>query len=121
MAGGSITLSGSSSDNVLQFSFSNASWNTIGDGADLPGPVTAITVNDRNYSSVFAAGRCVFVLSYPQAGNLYRYIVLSMDHTLSWLPGMAIPGHHKALPSGAPALFPSSLWFLCKINTAHKD
>lgn len=60
IAGGSITVSGSSSDNVLQFSFTNASWSTVGDGADLPGPVTAITVNNGNWSSIFAAGRYVF-------------------------------------------------------------
>ena len=59
IAGGSVTISGTSSDNVLQFTFSNASWSPLGDGANLPGPVTAITVNDGNASSVFAAGRCV--------------------------------------------------------------
>ncbi|KAH8995626.1 cortical protein marker for cell polarity-domain-containing protein [Lactarius akahatsu] len=59
VAGGSITISGSSSDNVLQFTFNNASWSTLGDGANLPGPVTAITVNDGNSSSIFAAGRSV--------------------------------------------------------------
>ena len=69
MAGGSITLSGSSSDNVLEFTFNNASWNTVGDGSSLPGPVTAITVNNGNSSSIFAAGRCVSILSYLQPGN----------------------------------------------------
>jgi hypothetical protein len=60
IAGGSITLSGPSSDNVLQFTFSNASWSIMGNGANLPGPVTAVTVNNGNTSSIFAAGRCVF-------------------------------------------------------------
>lgn len=83
MAGGSITLSGSSSDNVLQFTFSNGSWSTIGNGASLPGPVTAITVNNRNYSSIFAAGRCVCILSYQQAGNSHRYS--SVDGSSSFL------------------------------------
>lgn len=56
----------------------------MGDGgADLPGPVTAITVNDHNYSSIFAAGRCVHILSYQQAGNLYRYS--SVDGSQSFL------------------------------------
>jgi hypothetical protein len=90
VAGGSITLSGSSSDNVLQFTFSNASWSTVGDGAGLPGPVTAITVNNRNYSSIFAAGRCVCILSYQQAGNLYRYS--SVDGSSSFLA--AWDGHN---------------------------
>ncbi|KAI9507897.1 cortical protein marker for cell polarity-domain-containing protein [Russula earlei] len=59
IAGGSVTLSGSSSDNVLQFTFNNATWSTVGDGLDLPGPVTAVTVNNGNWSSIFAAGRSV--------------------------------------------------------------
>lgn len=83
VAGGSITLSGSSSDNVLQFTFSNATWGTIGDGASLPGPVTAITVNNLNASSIFAAGRCVCILSYQQSGNLYQYS--SVDGSYSFL------------------------------------
>ncbi|KAI0256207.1 cortical protein marker for cell polarity-domain-containing protein [Lactifluus subvellereus] len=57
IAGGSITLSGPPSDNVLQFTFSNSSWSTIGSAVDLPGPVTAVTVNNGNASSIFAAGR----------------------------------------------------------------
>jgi hypothetical protein len=69
IAGGSITLSGSSSDNVLQFTFNNTSWSTIGDGASLPGPITAITVNNGNQSSIFAAGRCVFTLLNWQSEN----------------------------------------------------
>src|SRR6266403_355173 len=83
VAGGSITPSGSSSDNVLQFTFSNATWSTVGDGANLPGPVTAITVNNGNYSSIFAAGRCVCILSYLYSGNLYRHS--SVDGSSSFL------------------------------------
>ncbi|KAI0302566.1 cortical protein marker for cell polarity-domain-containing protein [Russula brevipes] len=59
IAGGSIALSGSSSDNVLEFTFSNASWSTVGNATSLPGPVTAVTVNNGNASSIFAAGRSV--------------------------------------------------------------
>ncbi|KAH9956897.1 cortical protein marker for cell polarity-domain-containing protein [Russula dissimulans] len=55
IAGGSIALSASSSDYVLQFAFNNGTWSTLGDGVG--GPVTAITVNDGNASSIFAAGR----------------------------------------------------------------
>ena len=63
VAGGSITLSGSSSDNVLQYTFNNDSWSPLGDSSSLPGPVTAITVNNGNWSSIFAAGRCVSIVS----------------------------------------------------------
>jgi len=59
VAGGSITLSGSSSENVLQYTFNNDSWSTLGDSSSLPGPVTAITVNNGNWSSIFAAGSSV--------------------------------------------------------------
>ena len=83
IAGGSITLSGSSSDNVLQFTFNNASWSTLGGSADLPGPITAIAVNNGNYSSIFAAGRYVSTLFHWQPGNLYRYS--SVDGTSSFL------------------------------------
>ncbi|KAH9045084.1 cortical protein marker for cell polarity-domain-containing protein [Lactarius hengduanensis] len=53
----SVAYAGSNQD--VLFTFNNASWSTLGDGADLPGPVTAITVNDGNSSSIFAAGRSV--------------------------------------------------------------
>jgi hypothetical protein len=56
--GGSLGLSGSSA-NVLQFAFSNSSWSVLGSESSIPGPVTALAVNDRNDSSIFAAGRYV--------------------------------------------------------------
>jgi hypothetical protein len=70
IAGGSITLSGPPSDNVLQFTFSNSSWSTVGNGADLPGPITAVTVNNGNTSSIFAAGRCVSRLRSETVGEI---------------------------------------------------
>ncbi|KAI0035858.1 cortical protein marker for cell polarity-domain-containing protein [Vararia minispora EC-137] len=55
---GSLALSGASSaTNVLQYAFANNSWAAVGDAQNVPGLVTAITVNDRNASSIFAAGR----------------------------------------------------------------
>ncbi|KIY50189.1 hypothetical protein FISHEDRAFT_64862 [Fistulina hepatica ATCC 64428] len=57
VACGSIALSAGTSANVVQFTFSNNSWTAIGDGSDLPGPVTALAVNNGNESSIFAAGR----------------------------------------------------------------
>jgi len=58
--GGSIALSGLSSDYVLQFAFNNGTWSTLGDG--IGGPVTVITVNDGNMSSIFAAGWYMSIL-----------------------------------------------------------
>ncbi|KAG9316516.1 cortical protein marker for cell polarity-domain-containing protein [Chiua virens] len=57
VAGGAITLADGTSANVAQYSFANNSWSAIGNPTVIPGPVTAVEVNDGNSSSVFAAGR----------------------------------------------------------------
>ncbi|KAF8210076.1 cortical protein marker for cell polarity-domain-containing protein [Mycena galopus ATCC 62051] len=57
IASGSIALSGNTAANVAQFTFANRSWTSVGEGSDIPGPVTAVAVNDGNVSSIFAAGR----------------------------------------------------------------
>ncbi|KIJ67669.1 hypothetical protein HYDPIDRAFT_107140 [Hydnomerulius pinastri MD-312] len=57
IAAGVITLSGGASANVAQYSFANATWTAIGDSTEIPGPVTAMEVNNGNSSSIFAAGR----------------------------------------------------------------
>ncbi|KAJ2913249.1 hypothetical protein MD484_g7161, partial [Candolleomyces efflorescens] len=56
-AGGSLALSDNTPGNVLQYAFNTSSWTVVGSASGLPGPVTAIEVNDRNASSVFAAGQ----------------------------------------------------------------
>lgn len=56
IAGGSISLSGTSTSNVVQYSIDNSTWSPIGTESDIPGPVTAVEVNARNSSSIFAAG-----------------------------------------------------------------
>lgn len=56
-ASGSIALQGGAPANVATFAFSNNSWAAVGDGNELPGPVTALAVDNQNTSSVFAAGR----------------------------------------------------------------
>lgn len=56
-AGGSIALQDSSPANVAMFSFANSTWSAVGQGNDLPGPVTAVTVDNGNATSVFAGGR----------------------------------------------------------------
>ncbi|KAF8622348.1 hypothetical protein AX15_007080 [Amanita polypyramis BW_CC] len=54
---GSIKLSDGTITNVAQYSLNNETWTSIGSGSDLPGPVTAVEVNDGNVRSIFAAGR----------------------------------------------------------------
>ncbi|KAG6862277.1 hypothetical protein C0995_015974 [Termitomyces sp. Mi166 len=57
VASGSIALSDNTVSNVVQFTFSNNTWVALGSTGELPGPVSAIEVNNGNISSVFAAGR----------------------------------------------------------------
>jgi hypothetical protein len=56
-AGGSLALADSTAGNVLQYTFNTSTWNVLGSASDLPGPVTALEVNNGNASSVFAAGQ----------------------------------------------------------------
>lgn len=57
IAAGSIALSDNTAANVAQFSFENATWAAVGSGADIPGPLSAIEINNGNASSLFAAGK----------------------------------------------------------------
>ncbi|KAI0769308.1 cortical protein marker for cell polarity-domain-containing protein [Trametes elegans] len=57
VAAGSIALADSTHANVAAYTISNSTWDPVGNGADLPGPVTAAEVNDGSIDSVFAAGR----------------------------------------------------------------
>ncbi|KAF8629215.1 hypothetical protein AX17_005799 [Amanita inopinata Kibby_2008] len=57
IAAGSINLPDNTAANVVQYSLSNATWSPVGSNVDLPGPVTAVEVNDGNINSIFAAGR----------------------------------------------------------------
>lgn len=57
IAAGSITLSSGSTANVAQYDFTNDTWAAVGDGTEIPGPATAVEVNNGNSSSIFAAGR----------------------------------------------------------------
>ncbi|KAF8554722.1 hypothetical protein OG21DRAFT_1439806 [Imleria badia] len=59
VAAGVITLAGGTSANVAQYSFANNTWTAIGDPTMIPGPVTAVEVNNGNSSSIFAAGRTI--------------------------------------------------------------
>lgn len=62
IAAGSVALADSTSANVASYSLSNSTWSSVGQGSDLPGPVTALEINNGNASSVFAAGRYVCLL-----------------------------------------------------------
>ncbi|KAH9831218.1 cortical protein marker for cell polarity-domain-containing protein [Rhodofomes roseus] len=54
---GSLALADSTAANVALYSVSNSTWTALGEASSLPGPVTAVAVNDYNTSSIFAAGR----------------------------------------------------------------
>jgi hypothetical protein len=55
VAAGAIALSDNSPAHVAKFAFENSTWAAVGSG--LPGPVTALEVNNGNASSIFAAGK----------------------------------------------------------------
>lgn len=53
LAAGLLTVSGSQAY-LASYTPQNQSWAAVG---SLPGPITALEVDDRNQSSVFAAGK----------------------------------------------------------------
>lgn len=57
VAGGSFTLSDGTSAVAATYSFSNTSWTALGSSPDLAGAVAALTMDDGNAASVWAAGR----------------------------------------------------------------
>ncbi|THH30948.1 hypothetical protein EUX98_g3263 [Antrodiella citrinella] len=57
IASGSIALADGNVSNVAQYAIANGTWSAVGGPSLLPGPVTAMEVNDGNASSIFAAGR----------------------------------------------------------------
>lgn len=83
---GSIALADTTSANVVIFSTSNQTWASLGSGSDLPGPVTAVAVNDGNTSSIFAAGRYVCESVIGQGSRCLTIIVFrTSDGTSSFL------------------------------------
>ncbi|CAE6426663.1 unnamed protein product [Rhizoctonia solani] len=54
---GALTLADGTSANVAQYSFDNSTWVSVGGANGVPGPVTALSVDSLNSSSIFAAGR----------------------------------------------------------------
>ncbi|KAG6838706.1 hypothetical protein C0991_009377, partial [Blastosporella zonata] len=57
VASGSIALSDNTVADVAQFSFSNSTLAALGTAGELPGPFSAVEVNNGNASSIFAAGK----------------------------------------------------------------
>lgn len=57
IAAGSIKLSDGTFASVAQYSLTNGTWTPVGSSTDLPGPATALEVNNGNAHSIFAAGR----------------------------------------------------------------
>ena len=57
VAAGSMVLSDGTLANVAMYSFSNNTWSAVGQGSQIPGPVTACEIDNGNASSIFAAGR----------------------------------------------------------------
>ncbi|KAI0087929.1 cortical protein marker for cell polarity-domain-containing protein [Irpex rosettiformis] len=57
VAAGSLALADGTGANVAEYSISNNTWSTVGGSGQLPGPVTAVEVNNGNSSSIFAAGK----------------------------------------------------------------
>ncbi|CAE6438559.1 hypothetical protein ACGC1H_006973 [Rhizoctonia solani] len=53
---GALTLDDGTPANVAQYSFDNSTWMSIGANG-VPGPVTALSVDNLNSSNIFAAGR----------------------------------------------------------------
>ena len=54
---GSLALADGTGANVAEFTIANSTWAAVGSSSQLPGPVTAMEVDDGNSSSIFAAGQ----------------------------------------------------------------
>lgn len=57
IVGGSLTLADGTPANVAMYNTANSTWAAVGSGSQIPGPVTAIAVDNLNATSIFAAGR----------------------------------------------------------------
>ncbi|KAG9120020.1 hypothetical protein FRC07_004660, partial [Ceratobasidium sp. 392] len=57
IVGGTLSLADGTSAYVAQYSFDNNTWSAVGPATGIPGPVTAISVDNLNSSSIFVAGR----------------------------------------------------------------
>lgn len=73
---GSIALADGTSANVASYVVSNSTWSPLGSPSAIPGPVTALEVNDANEKSIFAAGRYVILLVHA------RFTYTELTHTL---------------------------------------
>lgn len=92
VAAGSIALADGTPANVAEFAIANQTWSAVGDSAQLPGPVTAMEVNNGNTSSIFAAGRCVEHCAHSFRLSSFGSAGLRMAHQPLFISGMANPG-----------------------------
>ncbi|KZV86588.1 hypothetical protein EXIGLDRAFT_774480 [Exidia glandulosa HHB12029] len=99
LVGGSIVLSDGTASNVASYSVPNTTWTAVGGGQGIPGPVTALEVNNANVSSIFAAGKATdgssaFLLHYD--GSSWKPISTSFsaDSTVAQLSMVPLSDTH---------------------------
>lgn len=91
----------------MQYAFANSSWESI--GGDIPGPVTAVEVNNGNAASIFAAGRLVIMLILCISQYLTSMLARAMTRPLSSTFGMEAHGVHKVSAVGPITILSHSL------------
>jgi hypothetical protein len=111
IAAGSIMFPDKTAVNVAQYSVANSTWMPVGNSGQLPGPATAVEVNELNQNSIFAAGRCV-------ASSITFYLFPNdlvighlMGKPLTCRTGMARRGRLSSLVFRAVAVSTNSKWF----------
>ncbi|EJD52524.1 hypothetical protein AURDEDRAFT_111189 [Auricularia subglabra TFB-10046 SS5] len=99
LAGGSIILADNTASNVASFSVPNTTWSAVGGGQGIPGPVTALEVNNGNSSSVFAAGRSTdgastFFIHFDGASWKTLSSTFSADSTVAQMAMVPLTDKH---------------------------
>ncbi|KAH7108308.1 cortical protein marker for cell polarity-domain-containing protein [Auriculariales sp. MPI-PUGE-AT-0066] len=100
VVGGVIQLPDNTASNVAAFSVQNATWTAIGGGQNIPGPVTALEVNNGNASSIFAAGKgadgsSTFLIRYDGVAWQSLNAPLSGDSTVAQLAMVPLTDQHS--------------------------
>ena len=105
---------------MATYTLSNSTWLPLGDPTSIPGPVTALEVNNGNEKSVFAAGRYVilhFISPYTEFTHPTPRTGLLMGPPPSSCSGMVQPGLRLVLLSNNRQMSRNLSWFLCRIPT----
>ena len=117
VASGSIALADGTVANVAQYAIANGTWTAVGGTNALPGPVTALEVNDGNASSIFAAGRLVHsFVDLVTSTNFFSVSALQMVVHHTSHSGMDKVGLPLALDSQARAVYPNWPWYPSRIR-----